>query len=72
MREELVVSKVPKTAGIVGHGIGWAGDVMVAGYIAFGPLVQGTQAEEISPRRSCRGGAFGSPGDGRAIVAIEP
>ena len=51
MGEQVSVGQVPEATGIVGHGIDGAGDVMCAGNVTVGALVEGIEAQQVGTDR---------------------
>jgi hypothetical protein len=63
---------VPQTAGVVGHDIGLAGNVVMGGNITMMALVHGIQAEKVGTGGYGGRGSRGRPQQGCAVVRGQP
>ena len=67
-----MIIEVPPAAGIVGHGVSAAGNVVVRRDILVGTLMQGSETQEIGVCANGGGRALRSPRNGGPIIAREP
>ena len=72
MGEQGNISQVPAAAGIVGHGINGAWDIIMLRHVAMVALVQGIEAQEVRASGRGSGGPLAGPGKGCSVIAGQP